>query len=175
MTTSRPTATPVDPGGGWSRCWHCGRGTQGGTHRGQSDDPEVRGYATWARCRSKDLKEYQLTLPDPEMLTDPTAEHPQMTRLAFERGPDWLDDEAPRRWGAAMVWWQPTKEFVVQVYVDGRIARSESFEERTEANAWFSDEVAQLRREDSRFRPSPAELAAMPWSTDDDEDPQVPA
>ncbi len=64
-------------------------------------------------------------------------------------------------------------EFVVQVYVDGSIAHSESFEERPEADAWFCHEVVRLRREDDRFRPSTAELAAMPWNTDDDEDPQV--
>jgi hypothetical protein len=59
-------------------------------------------------------------------------------------------------------------------FYDGSIAISESFGERAEADAWFTREVVRLRREDTRFRPLNAELAAMPWNTDDDEDPQLP-
>jgi hypothetical protein len=61
-----------------------------------------------------------------------------------------------------------------RVYVDGSIAISESFGGRAEADAWFTREVVRLRREDSRFRPSMAELAAMPRNTDEDEDPRLP-
>lgn len=171
----RPVAKPLEVADGWSRCWHCGRGTHGGTHRGASANPDVRGYVTWRKCRSKDLKEYQLTLPDPASLTDPTVQHPQMTRLAFARGPDWLDEDAPRRWGAAIVWWKPGKEYVAQVYEDGRVAWQSVFDERADADEWMAREVNRLRKQDDRVRPTAQELAALPWNADDAEDPEVPA